>query len=134
MNGILNVIINILHAIADVALPVAYVAYALMVIIELAVLVFLDFRKQEVSWWTLLYPVVVTAIVLIFNWEFSLLLEVYANPAHHGSVWVAFAILSLGTYGAYAYYPKARRMTMLGEWRVNRWSNPDNGPPIKRTR
>ena len=134
MNGILNVIINILHAIADVALPEAYVVYALMVIIELAVIVVLDFRKQEVSWWTLLYPVVVTAIVLIFNWEFSLLLEVYANPAHHGSVWVAFAILSLGTYGAYAYYPKARRMTMLGEWRLNRWSNPDNGPPIKRTR
>lgn len=125
----MNVILNIARTIPKVALSAAYVVYVLMVIIELAVIVSIDYRKKEMSWRTILYLTIVTAFVLVFNWEFFLLLSLYEEPALHFFVWFAFAVLALGTYGVYVNYPKVRMLTFLGEWRLTRWCNPDNGPP-----
>lgn len=116
-------------------LSVAYICYILFTVIQLAVLVINDFSQDRVSWGTLIYPTIVTAAVVMFNWEFSLLLNIYEKPADMFVVWVAFLLLTQVTYWSYAYYPQMRKTSLLGGWRINpRYCNPDNGPPIKRTR
>ena len=109
-----------------------YWLYVVMIVVQLAVIVVIDFNRQDVSWWTLLYPGGVTAMVVVFNAEFQWLIGLVDNYYARFDMWLLFALLIIATYAAYAFYPKARRMpfSMFGEWRLNsRWCNPDNGPP-----
>ena len=100
----------------SVILAVAYVGYVLLSIAQLGTLLINDFVLGKVSWWTLIYPTVITGAVVMFNWEFSLLLSIYEEPAQMVVVWIAFILLTQFTYWSYAYYPKLRRNPF---WRSN---------------
>ena len=93
----------------SVILTVAYIMYVVLTIMQLVVLLYNDFAHGKVSWWTLIYPTVVTGAVVAFNWEFSLLVGLYERPADMAIVWVAFILLAVCSYWAYAYYPYVRR-------------------------
>ena len=93
----------------DVVLSVVQILHVVITIMQLAIILFNDFTHSNVSWWTLIYPTVVTGVVVTFNWEFSLLVALYDEPAKQLVVWVAIILLSISSYWAYAYYPYVRR-------------------------
>ena len=92
-----------------IVLALCYIFYIMVSLAQLGTLLFNDFHQNRVSWWTLIYPTVVTGAVVMFNWEFSLLLNVYEKPADMVVVWIAFILLTQFTYWAYAWYPRMRR-------------------------
>lgn len=86
-----------------------YLMYIALTVLQVAVLFINDFTHDRVSWWTVLYPTILSAFVVFFNWEFSLLVRLYEHPGEMAIVWLVFFILAIFTYCGYAYYPRMRR-------------------------
>lgn len=88
-----------------VFLKVVRACYYLFTAFQIWMIIKNDAENEDVTWWTCLYPIIVTSAVAMFNWEFNLLCDMVAAPERAWYIWALLIILVVSSYWAYAYYP-----------------------------